>query len=54
MATIIKLSDAKQTKRLATALKTAASGVDTRKYAGVIKLKEDAVKIQRRLRNEWG
>jgi hypothetical protein len=53
MATVIKLSDAKHAKRLASALKAAASGVDTRKYSGVIKLKEDAVKLQRRLRDEW-
>jgi hypothetical protein len=29
------------------------TGVDTRKYCGVIKLKEDALKIQKQLRNEW-
>ena len=29
------------------------SGVDTRKYCGVIKLKEDAMKIQKRMRDEW-
>ncbi len=28
-------------------------GVDTRKYCGSIKLKEDALKIQKQLRNEW-
>lgn len=28
-------------------------GVDTKKYCGVIKLKEDPLEIQKRLRNEW-
>ncbi|MBK8549788.1 MAG: hypothetical protein IPL53_01505 [Ignavibacteria bacterium] len=27
--------------------------LDAKKFCGVIKLKEDPVKIQRRLRNEW-
>ena len=28
-------------------------GVDTQKYCGVIDLKEDALEIQRKMRNEW-
>ncbi len=28
-------------------------GVDTKKYCGVIKLKEDPLAIQKRLRDEW-
>lgn len=28
-------------------------GVDTLKYCGKIKLKEDALEIQNKLRNEW-
>lgn len=28
-------------------------GVDTKKYCGLIELKEDALKIQKRLRDEW-
>jgi hypothetical protein len=28
-------------------------GVDTKKFCGVIKLKEDPMAIQKRLRNEW-
>jgi hypothetical protein len=28
-------------------------GVDTRKYCGVIKLKEDPLMIQQKMRNEW-
>ncbi len=27
--------------------------VDTKKYCGVLKLKEDALSIQKRLRDEW-
>lgn len=30
------------------------SGVDTRKYCGIIKLQEDPNEIQKRMRNEWG
>ncbi len=29
-------------------------GVNTMKYCGVIKLKEDPLAIQKRLRDEWG
>ena len=32
---------------------THSQGVSTRKYCGTIKLKEDALKIQNRLRDEW-
>lgn len=28
-------------------------GVDTKKYCGVIKLKEDPLEIQKKMRNEW-
>jgi len=28
-------------------------GVDTKKYCGTIKLKEDALKIQKQMRDEW-
>jgi len=30
-----------------------SKGVDTLKYCGKIKLKEDALNIQKRLRDEW-
>lgn len=33
--------------------KTPHKGVNTRKYCGVIELKEDPLKIQKRLRDEW-
>jgi len=29
-------------------------GVNTKKYCGVIKLKEDPLHIQKQLRDEWG
>ena len=52
MITIIKKgSDKKKVaQKLDKALKT--KGVDTRKYCGVIKLKEDPLVIQKRLRDE--
>lgn len=30
-----------------------SKGVDTLKYCGTVKFKEDALVIQKRLRNEW-
>jgi uncharacterized protein (UPF0335 family) len=33
--------------------KTASSGFDAKKYNGVLNLNEDAMDIQKRLRNEW-
>ncbi|MEO6219813.1 MAG: hypothetical protein ABIO81_05255 [Ginsengibacter sp.] len=30
-----------------------SKGVDTSKYCGTVKFNEDAVAIQKRLRNEW-
>jgi len=35
------------------AKQTPSTGVDTQKYCGAIHLKEDALTIQKRLRNEW-
>ena len=29
-------------------------GVDTKKYCGVIKLKEDPLAIQKKMRDDWG
>jgi len=31
----------------------ATRGVDTKKFCGVIKLKEDLLAIQQKMRNEW-
>ena len=31
----------------------AAKGVDTKKYCGTIKLKEDPLTIQKKMRDEW-
>ncbi len=30
-----------------------AKGVDTKKYCGVIKLSEDPLEIQKKMRDEW-
>lgn len=38
-------------KQIEKALET--KGVDTYKHCGVIKLKEDPLLIQKRMRNEW-
>lgn len=35
------------------AKETHVQGVNTKKYCGTIKLKEDALKIQNRMRDEW-
>ncbi len=34
--------------------KSRKAGVDIKKYSGTIKLKEDPLKIQKKLRDEWG
>lgn len=39
---LIKLFEKKHTK-----------GVDAKKYCGVLKLKEDAIVIQKQMRDEW-
>ncbi len=53
MVTVIKkgADQNKVVEEIEKALKT--KGVDTRKYCGVIKLKEDPLAIQKRLRDEW-
>ena len=53
MVTVIKKGTDKEiiNRLLKEALKT--KGVDTRKYCGVIKLKEDPLVIQKRMRDEW-
>ena len=53
MVTVIKKGT--DTKLLAKQLKKAleTKGVDTHKYCGVIKLKEDPLVIQKRMRDEW-
>ena len=33
--------------------RTKTKGVDTSKYCGTVKFDEDALAIQKRLRNEW-
>ncbi|MEQ8927115.1 MAG: hypothetical protein RLO81_14945 [Fulvivirga sp.] len=53
MVTVIKKGTNKEiiNKLLKKAFKT--KGVDTHKYCGVIKLKEDSLVIQKRMRDEW-
>lgn len=53
MITVIKKGSNKThiDKLLNKALQT--KGVDTRKYCGVISLKEDPLVIQKRMRDEW-
>ena len=53
MVTVIKKgSDKKKaSQQIKKALKT--KGVDTHKYCGVIKLKEDPLIIQKRMWDEW-
>ncbi len=33
--------------------KRAGKGIDVHKYSGMLKLKDDPLKIQKNLRNEW-
>ena len=53
MVTVIKKGSDKAllSRLLQEALET--KGVDTHKYCGVIKLKEDPLVIQKRMRDEW-
>ena len=53
MVTVIKKDSGKKAAslQLDKALKT--KGVDTHKYCGVIKLKEDAQAVQKRMRDKW-
>ena len=40
-------------KKLLDTIRPKRKGFDAYKYCGAIKFKEDAVKIQRKLRSEW-
>ncbi|MFT7233796.1 MAG: hypothetical protein ACI8TA_003023 [Cyclobacteriaceae bacterium] len=53
MVTVIKKDSNRQDikKQIEKALET--KGVDTHKHCGVIKLKEDPLLIQKRMRDEW-
>jgi hypothetical protein len=56
MAKVIKLKKDESIKELKAKLKNAQKnmmGIDAKKYSGVIKLKEDPVKYQKKMRNEW-
>ncbi len=57
MVTILKKGATKEhIRRIRARLskKSKAPGVKAYKYAGKISLKEDALDIQKKLRNEWG
>lgn len=43
----------KRIKRIRRDRKDVEKGVDTLKYCGVLKLKEDPLVIQKKLRDEW-
>ena len=53
MVTVIKKSSGEKEAsiQLEKALRT--KGVDTHKYCGIIKLIEDPMAIQKKMRNEW-
>lgn len=56
MAKVIKLKKDETVEELKAKLQNAQEnmkGIDTKKYTGVIKLKEDPVKYQKKIRNEW-
>jgi len=53
MVTVIKSSTSKAQIQKLLDKAMEVKGVDTHKYCGVIKLKEDPLEIQKRLRDEW-
>lgn len=55
MVTVIKSGANKQiiAKRLETLYKAPKKGFDAKKFCGILKLEEDPLTIQKRLRDEW-
>ena len=53
MAEIKNKSSKKHITRIKRAKTTKPEGVDTLKFCGKIKLAEDPLEIQKKLRNEW-
>lgn len=53
MATVIKKKSGRKNISRIFNKAILTSGVDTRKYCGVIKLSKDPLIIQKELRNEW-
>jgi hypothetical protein len=54
MVLVLKKGASKQQMQSLTKKIKKATGVDTKKYCGVIKLKHDPLDIQKQMRNEWG
>jgi len=53
MTFILKKGTTKKQMELLTKKLSQSKGVDTKKYCGTINLKEDALTIQKQMRNEW-
>jgi hypothetical protein len=53
MTTIIKKKSKKGVAEQKFSRAISLKGVDTHKHCGVIKLKKDALQIQKELRDEW-
>ena len=55
MVTVIKKGATKKmiAQRLATLYSNTKAGFDARKFCGILKQEEDALSIQKRLRDEW-
>ncbi len=53
MVTVIKKSSGEKEASIRLEKALQKKGVDTHKYCGIIKLKEDAMAIQKKMRNEW-
>jgi len=55
MVTTLKYGSQKGSlsRLLARMSKKSGKGINVRKYSGILKLKEDPMKIQKELRNEW-
>lgn len=53
MVLVLKKGASKKDMENITAKLQPSKGVDTRKYCGTVKLKEDPLVIQKRIRDEW-
>ena len=53
MVLVLKKGASKQEMESISQKLRVAKGVDTKKYCGTIKLKEDPLAIQKKMRDEW-
>lgn len=53
MVLVLKQGASKKDMESLSAKIKKTKGVDTKKYCGVIKLSEDPLEIQKKMRNEW-